>query len=74
MKIILLTVGKTTDSNLIKLQEEYQNRLKFYIPFEMVIVPELKNTKSLPINEQLEKEADMLLKQFEAGDEIILLD
>ena len=74
MKIILLTVGKTTDSNLIKLQEEYQNRLKFYIPFEMVIVPELKNTKSLSINEQLEKEADMLLKQFEAGDEIILLD
>ncbi len=74
MKIILLTVGKTTDSNLIKLQEEYQNRLKFYVPFEMLVVPELKNTKSLSINEQLEKEADMLLKQFETGDEIILLD
>jgi 23S rRNA (pseudouridine1915-N3)-methyltransferase len=74
MKIILLTVGKTTDSNLIKLQEEYQNRLKFYIPFEMVVVPELKNTKNISINEQLDKEADMLLKQFETSDEIILLD
>lgn len=74
MKIILLTVGKSTDINLIKLQEEYQNRLKYYIPFEMLVVPELKNTKSLSINEQLEKEADMLLKQFETGDEIILLD
>ncbi|MEI6752550.1 MAG: 23S rRNA (pseudouridine(1915)-N(3))-methyltransferase RlmH [Paludibacter sp.] len=74
MKIILLTVGKTTDYNLIKLQEDYQNRLKFYIPFETITVPELKNTKNLSVGEQLEKEADMLLKQFDTNDEIILLD
>lgn len=74
MKIILLTVGKTTNTHLIKLQEEYQNRLKFYIPFESVVIPELKNTKSLSVTEQLEKEADLILKQFETNDEIILLD
>lgn len=74
MKIILLTVGKTTDYNLIKLQEDYQNRLKFYIHFETITVPELKNTKNLSVGEQLEKEADMLLKQFDTNDEIILLD
>lgn len=74
MKITLLTVGKTTDSNLIKLQEEYQNRLKFYIPFEFVAIPELKNTKNLSISEQQEKEADLILKQLETTDEVILLD
>ena len=74
MKIILLTVGKTTSSNLIKLQEDYQNRLKFYIPFEMVVIPELKNTKNLSVSEQVEKEADLILKQLEPNDEIILLD
>lgn len=74
MKIILLTVGKTTNSHLIKLQEEYQNRLKFYIPFESIVIPELKNTKNLSISEQIEKEADLILKQFENNDEIILLD
>jgi len=74
MKIILLTVGKTTNTHLIKLQEEYQNRLKFYIPFESIVIPELKNTKSLSVTEQLEKEADLILKQFETNDEIILLD
>jgi len=74
MKIILLTVGKTTSSNLIKLQEDYQNRLKFYIPFEMVVIPELKNTKNLSVSEQVEKEADLILKQLESNDEIILLD
>lgn len=74
MKIILLTVGKSTNSHLIKLQEEYQNRLKYYIPFEMQVIPELKNTKNLSIAEQQEKEADLILKQLETSDEVVLLD
>ena len=74
MKIILLTVGKSTNSYLIKLQEEYQNRLKFYIPFEILVVPELKNTKNLSISEQQEKEADLILKQLDNSDEVVLLD
>ncbi len=74
MKIKLLTVGKTTNSHLVKLQEEYQNRLKYYIPFELIVIPELKNTKNLSISEQQEKEADLILKQFETNDEVILLD
>jgi len=48
--------------------------LKFYIPFEMVVIPELKNTKNLSVSEQVEKEADLILKQLEPNDEIILLD
>jgi 23S rRNA (pseudouridine1915-N3)-methyltransferase len=74
MKITFLTVGKTTNAHLIKLQEEYQNRLKFYIPFETIIIPELKNTKNLSIQEQKEKEADLILKSLETTDEVILLD
>ena len=74
MKIKLLTVGKTTNPHLIKLQEEYQNRLKYYILFELTMIPELKNTKSLSISEQQEKEADLILKQLETNDEVILLD
>ena len=74
MKIILLTVGKTINNNLITLQEDYQSRLKFYVPFETVTVPELKNTKNLSVNEQLEKEADLILKQLDPIDDVILLD
>ena len=74
MKIILLTVGKTNDIHLIKLQEEYQKRLKFYIPFETVTIPELKNTKNLSVNEQLDKEAELILKQLDSNDEVVLLD
>jgi 23S rRNA (pseudouridine1915-N3)-methyltransferase len=74
MKISLLMVGKTTNSQLIKLQDEYQNRLKHYISFESIIIPELKNTKNLSVAEQQEKEADLILKQIETSDEVILLD
>lgn len=74
MKIKLLTVGKTTNTNLVTLQDEYQARLKFYISFEMAIIPELKNTKNISIAEQQEKEADLILKQLEATDEVVLLD
>ena len=74
MKITLLTVGKTTDNNLIKLIDDYQNRLKYYIPFEIVVIPELKNTKNLSESEQMEKEADLIQKQIENTDEIVLLD
>ena len=74
MKITLLTVGKTTNAQLVTLQEEYQNRLKFYIPFEMLVIPELKKTKNLSIAEQQEKEADLILKQLETSDEVVLLD
>ena len=74
MKINLLTVGKTTNPQMIKLQDEYQNRLKFYIPFESIVIPELKNTKKLSIPEQKEKEADMILKQLDNADDLVLLD
>lgn len=67
-------MGKTTDIHLLKLMEEYQNRLKYYIPFEVITIPELKNTKNLSVNEQLEKEADLFVKQLEMNDEVILLD
>ncbi len=67
-------MGKTTNSELIKLQDDYQNRLKFYIPFEMIVIPELKKTKNLSIAEQTEKEGDLILKQLDSIDEVVLLD
>lgn len=74
MKITLLVVGKSNHSSLIQLQDEYQNRLKHYIGFEMLTIPELKNTKSLSETEQKEKEGELILKQLEVNDELVLLD
>ncbi len=74
MKISLLVVGKTLNKELVKLMEEYYNRLKHYIPFNIIVVPELKNTKHLSEAGQKEKEADLILRHIEAGEEVILLD
>ena len=73
MKTSLLVVGKTVDKQLVKLEEEYQNRLRHYLTFSMQVVPELKATKHLSKGEQLEREADLLLRQVEPGDEVVLL-
>ena len=74
MKIVLLMVGKTTGESLLNLIQDYQNRIQHYLNFETIVVPELKNTKSLSTQEQKEKEADLILKHIENQDDIILLD
>lgn len=54
--------------------DDYINRLGFYIPFEVLIIPDLKKTKSLTETQQKQKEGELLLKHLEPSDEVILLD
>ncbi len=74
MKIALIAVGKTTEKYFVDAIDEYRNRLKFYLPFEFEIIPELKNTKSLSELQQKEKEGELILKQLQPGDVLVLLD
>lgn len=74
MKIILLAIGKTDAGYFIDAIKEYTKRLEHYIPFEMQIIPDIKNTKSLTIDQQKEKEGELILKNLQAGDHLVLLD
>ncbi len=74
MKIKLLAIGKTDDKNLIKLIDTYQNRLKHYVKFELQLLPDIKNVKNLSEKQQKEKEGEILLKQLQPTDQLILLD
>jgi 23S rRNA (pseudouridine1915-N3)-methyltransferase len=74
MKVLLLMIGKTNQENLQQLIQDYMSRIQHYMNFESIIIPELKNIKNLSIAEQKEKEADLILKQIEIQDDIILLD
>ncbi|HEX8376417.1 MAG TPA: 23S rRNA (pseudouridine(1915)-N(3))-methyltransferase RlmH [Pedobacter sp.] len=74
MKITFLTIGKTEDNYLKEGIEKYLKRLKHYIKFEMVEIPELKNTKSLSEEQQKVKEAEIISKNIINTDYIILLD
>ena len=74
MKIILILVGKTVDSNLKALLENYASRITHYVPFEIKIVPEPKNTSSLTNEKLCAAEGDSIKKLLQNDDWIILLD
>ncbi len=74
MKITLLLVGKTTDSRLISLIEDYRKRLLHYVPFELVVLPDLKNTKSLSEEQIKTAEGEAILRFVTPSMDVVLLD
>ena len=74
MKITLLVVGKTTDTHIELLIQEYQKRLTHYIPFTLQIIPELKNTKSLTPEQQKQAEGELILRTITLNTDLVLLD
>ena len=74
MKITLLITGKTTDARLSALIDEYQQRLKHYVPFELVVLPDLKNAKALSEEQVKAAEGEAMLRFFTPSMDVILLD
>jgi 23S rRNA (pseudouridine1915-N3)-methyltransferase len=74
MKITLLQTGKTTDKHISELVDLYSNRIKKYTGFEIITIPDVKNTKNMPVQEQKTKEAIKIFQSVTDEDYIILLD
>ena len=74
MKITLLVVGKTTDTRLVSLINDYQQRLTHYVPFEFVVVPDIKNAKSLSEEQLKIAEGEAILSRLTPSMDVILLD
>ena len=74
MKITLLTVGKTDRDWVRQGLDIYVSRLKHYIPFSMVEIPELKNVSALSKDQIKSKEGELILKNIRPTDDLILLD
>ncbi len=74
MKITLLTVGKTDKDWVRQGLDIYVSRLKHYISFSIVEIPELKNVSSLSREQIKVKEGELILKNIRNTDDVILLD
>ena len=74
MKIALIVIGKTDAGYFVEAINEYKNRLVHYIPFEMEVIPDIKNVKNLSESQQKEREGDLILKALQPGDYLVLLD
>lgn len=74
MNIKLIVVSKTDIPYLQTGIEEYVGRLKHYCDFELVTIPALKNLGKAAPEEVKEKEGQLILKQIEKADQVVLLD
>jgi len=74
MKIALLQVGKTSEKYLSEGINIYAGRLERYLPFEIVTVPEIKNSRNMPAGEQKEKEGEGIFRLLKEEDYVVVLD
>lgn len=74
MKITLLTVGKTDKDWVKEGLDIYVSRLKHYIPFSVVEIPELKNVSALSKDQIKTREGELILKNARPTDDLILMD
>ncbi len=74
MKTELILVGKTTDKHFEAGINDYATRISHYMPFGITTIPELKNTKNLSEEQQKTAEGELILKQIQPQDTLVLLD
>lgn len=74
MKTILIQVGKTVNKHFQSVIDDYVERIGHYMPFDIVTIPELKNTKSLSEAQQKQQEGEQILRQLQPSDTVVLLD
>ena len=74
MKIVLLTIGKTSEKYLIEGIAQYQKRLKHYAHFEMIEILNIKNAQNFSSAELMKKEGELILKQLQRSDHLVILD
>ncbi|GHT70710.1 ribosomal RNA large subunit methyltransferase H [Bacteroidia bacterium] len=74
MKIVLFLVGKTTQDFVQKGMDEFCSRLRHYLPFDVEVLPDIKNTKNFSFGQVKEREGELILKTFQPGDYVVLLD
>jgi 23S rRNA (pseudouridine1915-N3)-methyltransferase len=74
MKIALVQTGKTTDKNVAGIADLYHSRIIKYNAFEIITLPDLKNSGNLPVQEQKIKEGKKILQTVNSEDYIVILD
>lgn len=74
MQVTLLCIGKTGKKFLEEGEQEYLKRLRHYISFQMQVIPDIKQAKSLSQNQVKQREGEMILEKVGAADTLILLD
>lgn len=74
MKILLIVIGKTDQKWLTEGISQYTERLSHFCQFEMQVIPDIRNTRSMDQNVQKIREGELILNLLQASDDVWLLD
>lgn len=74
MNIVLLTIGKLKNKNLSEVISIYTERLRHYIPYEIVELPDIRNSGKYSKEEIKTAEGQLILSKILPNDFVILLD
>jgi 23S rRNA (pseudouridine1915-N3)-methyltransferase len=74
VKIECWFIGKTSPSYLQIGLDDFAGRIKKYVPFETIIIADIKEAGSYSVKERLIKEGEKVLQKLNAQDYLILLD
>ena len=74
MNVTMVTVGKTDVKWIREGLDLYVSRLRHYLPFTLVEIPELKKAAALTEEQIKQKEGELILKHAAPGDTVVLLD
>lgn len=74
MKIEFWMQGQTAFKYIKEGIDIYDKRIKHFVPFEMQVLPDIKNAKSLSEEQLKTKEGESQLKKIDNNDFLILLD
>lgn len=74
MKVEFWVIGKTNESYLRQGIELYVKRLSHYLPFKMIVIPDVKTSKGTKPVQLKAKEGEAILQKLKSEDLLILLD
>lgn len=74
MKTTLLLIGKTDEEYLEHGIQKYVARIVHYSPFDIKVLPDMRNTKNMSELQQKQREAEVILNEIAPNDYVAVLD
>jgi len=74
MKVACWWIGKTSTPYLREGIEEYHKRLKHYLPFDTLCIPDIRRAGKMDPEQLKAREAELVLQRLGPEDHLILLD
>ena len=74
MEICLLSIGKISSSWIKQGIDLFESRIGNYIKFSSVLIPDIKNSKSLSKENIKEEEGKLILNTLSPSDFVVLMD